>query len=150
MVTTDSRNLITTAEKAKSLLSFFISTRSLKENFDSMVEMTILHSKGQYKISSSSLALISVCLFYVVSPVDVVPDIIPVVGMMDDCAMVTITCNRISHEIETFKKWKKRIEEQQVTAAAYSFFYSLIDVRSVYFGILVCLLIYRLIGVFFC
>lgn len=47
-------------------------------------------------------------LLYVLNPFDLVPEFIPVIGYLDDAAVVSICLSLISRELLTYKEWKDR------------------------------------------
>ena len=42
------------------------------------------------------LVIVLVCIIYVVSPIDLVPDLIPGVGMIDDLAAIGLTLRQLA------------------------------------------------------
>ena len=62
---------------------------------------------GKYKISGTTLATIGGAIAYVVSPIDVIPDFLPIIGLTDDIAIVGFVINRLSKEISKYKEFKK-------------------------------------------
>ena len=64
---------------------------------------------GQYKgIPWETILTIIAVLTYVVSPVDVVPDVIPVAGVVDDVYLATKILPAISKDIAKYKEWKSQ------------------------------------------
>jgi len=65
--------------------------------------------RGEYrKIPYWSIAAIVAALLYVLSPVDLIPDFIPVVGFIDD-ALVLATClTMVEKDLNNYKEWKKK------------------------------------------
>lgn len=63
--------------------------------------------KGNYKeIPIASILALVGALIYFVSPVDLIPDILPGVGYVDD-AMVISAALKIAHlDLEKYKRWK--------------------------------------------
>lgn len=62
---------------------------------------------GRYKdISKNSLIMIIVTLLYFVMPVDTILDYIPVLGLVDDAAVIGFTLKQINKDIEKYKQWK--------------------------------------------
>lgn len=68
-------------------------------------------ASGKYKISSSTLATIGGAILYVVSPIDAIPDVIPLLGWTDDIAIIGFVMNRITKEIEKYKEFKSKKNE---------------------------------------
>jgi len=53
-----------------------------------------------------TIAAIVTALLYFVSPIDVIPDFIPVVGYIDDAFIVTLALKMIGKDIEKYRSWK--------------------------------------------
>jgi len=56
-----------------------------------------------FKLQPSSWILIAGALAYVIMPIDIIPDFIPVFGWIDDAFVLAVTINRLSSEINRFK-----------------------------------------------
>lgn len=65
--------------------------------------------KGNYrKIPYYSIAAIAAALIYVLTPIDLIPDFIPIIGYIDD-AMVVAACLRlIEQDLYEYREWKKQ------------------------------------------
>lgn len=62
---------------------------------------------GDYRaIPWWAISAIVFTLLYVVSPVDLIPDFIPVIGYLDDAAVVSVCMMLVEQELQTYKKWK--------------------------------------------
>lgn len=63
---------------------------------------------GNYKnISNTSIILVLVGLIYFVSPVDIIPDWIIGLGLIDDAAVLGLIINQVDKELIKYKLWKK-------------------------------------------
>lgn len=63
---------------------------------------------GKYKkIPVGSIAAIVGTLLYVLSPVDLIPDFVPVVGYLDDAAILAACINFTRFDVEEYKKNQK-------------------------------------------
>ena len=58
-----------------------------------------------YSISNKTKLIIAGTLAYVVLPIDVIPDFIPVVGWLDDAFVLGLAMTTLKDEIEKFKKF---------------------------------------------
>ena len=50
-------------------------------------------------------------LLYVLSPIDLIPDWIPVIGLLDDVTLMYLCYKVIEGEIEKYKRWRNREAE---------------------------------------
>ncbi|NLI91560.1 MAG: DUF1232 domain-containing protein [Peptococcaceae bacterium] len=64
-------------------------------------------SNGTYRsISKTALLAIIGGLIYFVSPVDVIPDFIVGLGLVDDAAVLGLIINQLDKELTRYKQWK--------------------------------------------
>ena len=62
---------------------------------------------GDYKeIPYWAIGATVFALLYVLSPVDLIPDFIPVVGLVDDAAVVALCLYMIEQELHDYSEWK--------------------------------------------
>lgn len=63
-------------------------------------------ASGEYRdIPVGSIIAIIIALLYFVSPIDLVPDVIPGVGYTDDVAVIVLVFKQIDSDIEKYKTW---------------------------------------------
>ena len=65
-------------------------------------------TSSEYSISSKTKLIIAGTLAYIVLPVDVIPDFIPIVGWLDDIFVLGLATRTLSDEIAEFKDYKAR------------------------------------------
>ena len=64
------------------------------------------YANGSYKnIEMKSIVLVLASLIYFISPIDIIPDFLPILGYTDDIALLTFVFNSLSDEIEKFDLW---------------------------------------------
>ena len=63
---------------------------------------------GKYKLPPTSVAMIGGGLLYFILPADFIPDFIPVIGYLDDLAVLTTIMNSLSKEIREYRIWKEK------------------------------------------
>jgi len=73
------------------------------DDFKLLYEM-ITHP--EYKISNQNKLVIAGTLAYVILPIDVIPDFLPIVGWLDDVFVLGLATTTLRDEIEKFKKFK--------------------------------------------
>ena len=64
-------------------------------------------NKHYKNISYSTIFISVLILLYFVSPIDLLPDFIPVIGGLDDAILLTYLLKLIDKEIERFMAWEK-------------------------------------------
>ncbi len=81
--------------------------KSLYEDVKLFISIIKDYYKGTYKdIPYWSIAAIGFSLLYFLSPIDFVPDFIPMVGYVDD-ALILATCYKmIKKDLIKYKEWK--------------------------------------------
>jgi uncharacterized membrane protein YkvA (DUF1232 family) len=63
---------------------------------------------GSYRgLSLRTLASTAVALLYVLSPVDLVPDFIPGIGMIDDVVVLALLLQSLARDLEAFRAWEQ-------------------------------------------
>ena len=85
--------------------------RILEELWDDikdMWNMLVDYYEGNYTEAPwGTIAAIVVALLYFVSPIDLIPDFIPVAGYIDDAFVITFAMKFIKDDIERYREWKK-------------------------------------------
>lgn len=62
---------------------------------------------GSYReIPWKSIAAITGALLYVLNPFDLVPDFIPVIGMLDDASVLALCLKMVSDDLQKYLQWK--------------------------------------------
>lgn len=82
----------------------------LGEDLNTMCDMAEMHIKKKWTLDRFDLVLIVSCLVYVATPVDAIPDAIPIVGYTDDALIVSATSKTIFLNMAKFRQWKRRNE----------------------------------------
>ncbi|MCL7986904.1 YkvA family protein [Sphingobacterium sp. lm-10] len=73
------------------------------QDFKLLVGMAKDTLTGKYKMNKWNMSIIVGTVVYVISPLDAVPDIIPVLGWLDDVAIVSYALTKLQKEIERYK-----------------------------------------------
>ena len=59
---------------------------------------------GEYHgLSKATIGIVAGALLYFVAPLDLLPDLLPAVGFIDDFAVIAFTVNVVQKEIEDFR-----------------------------------------------
>lgn len=63
---------------------------------------------GSYPgLSLRTLASMAAALLYVVSPIDLVPDFIPGIGMIDDVVVLALLLQSLAQDLAAFRAWEQ-------------------------------------------
>jgi uncharacterized membrane protein YkvA (DUF1232 family) len=62
--------------------------------------------KGKYKLHPAIMGIIGGGLLYFIVPLDLIPDYIPVIGLLDDFAVLSAIINSLQDELAGFRKHK--------------------------------------------
>ncbi len=80
---------------------------SLKHTVSTLNRMVRAYINGEYsKVPWKSLLLITTGILYFVSPLDLIPDFIPVLGYLDDITILIWIFKSLKSEIESFEEWE--------------------------------------------
>lgn len=81
--------------------------KEIIEKLQLLFEVLQAWYKGTYKeIPKGSIIMIIASILYFVSPADLIPDFVPVVGYLDDAAVIAFAIKQLNADLEQFKVWK--------------------------------------------
>ena len=90
------------------------------ETLQTMFRLIKASVSGEYKgVPTSTLAAAVAVLIYFISPIDLIPDFIPVLGLLDDVALVAWFSTTLKHEMDRFQEWELTRPAEVATAGAY-------------------------------
>ena len=80
----------------------------VRQKINLLVRMVRAFSKREYTtIPTKSITSIVAALVYFISPIDFIPDFLPIIGLTDDFALLVWLFNALSDDIETFRIWER-------------------------------------------
>lgn len=72
-----------------------------------MFRMYNLWRKGVYKVNSVDIILPFLGILYIISPIDLLPEIVlPVVGVLDDLLVLSLALPKLMREVDKFLLWE--------------------------------------------
>ena len=76
------------------------------DNLKSMVAMLGAYARKEYTdVPVRTIAAIIGTLLYVLNPIDLMMDVIPVIGLADDVAIIVLAYNIAKPDVEKYNKW---------------------------------------------
>jgi len=82
------------------------SLKSIWRDIRDLYGMVSAAVTGKYKIPFRTIAAVTFTLLYLANPLDLIPDIIPVVGYIDDAFIVGLCVRFIGSDLEKYRIWK--------------------------------------------
>ena len=108
-----------TADKLKNEES---KDNKFKQLFDvalTLVRLVRAYAVGEYRaIETKTIISGLAVLLYILSPIDLVPDFVPVVGFLDDLSLVGWFLSKFQVEITRFREWEQRTAHLLASAPA--------------------------------
>ncbi|MEZ0610026.1 YkvA family protein [Fibrella sp. WM1] len=85
-----------------------------REQIGLLSRLVKAYASGDYRqISTKTIVSVLASLVYFVSPIDVIPDVLPFVGFADDIALMVWLFNSLQNELINFRSWER--EQARVT-----------------------------------
>lgn len=76
------------------------------DNLQTLMRMIRAWLKGEYPLPTTTLVMAIAAVLYFVAPMDLIPDAIPVLGYMDDAAVIAYVVGVQAAEIRRFLDWE--------------------------------------------
>ena len=70
-------------------------------------------SKNGYKPEFKNVILPALVIVYLISPLDIIPDWIPLIGVLDDLALLALAMPMLISEAEKFVAWEESLKSDQ-------------------------------------
>lgn len=100
-----------TREKLTEVLENNDRLKEFSEKIYVMIRMVKAQISGEYReFPWRTLAMIVGALIYFVAPLDLIPDVIPILGLTDDISIVYWIYKSVQEDIEKFEEWERTIE----------------------------------------
>lgn len=91
---------------------------SFIEDIVTMVSLVDSYVRNEYDaVPKGTLLSVVGTLVYVISPIDLIPDFIPVIGYIDDIAVVSFVLNLgLNADLDKYRKWHDKKREEALAA----------------------------------
>jgi len=85
----------------------------LVEDLKLLCGLTKAYWKGEYRaVSVLSFIVFGFAIAYVLIPIDIISDFVPVVGQVDDSIVVIVCLFLLERDLHKYKKWKMSYSER--------------------------------------
>lgn len=102
----DVGSILAQEDKAMKTVEKSSALRKFKDDLALTYSLIKAYWNGEYReVPWATIAGLVGCLVYVISPIDLVPDFIPVAGFLDDATVVGLALSAFHMDLETFSKW---------------------------------------------
>lgn len=79
----------------------------VKDIMQTFIRLVKAYANGSYRAVSNKSLLVGVgVLLYLVTPLDIIPDFIPVLGLLDDISLMAWFVDAFQKEINNFRAWE--------------------------------------------
>ncbi len=82
---------------------------ALRRDLPTLIRMAAAWARGDYRhLPWRVIVGVVAALLYFVAPIDAIPDFIPVIGYLDDAAVVAYVLKQFSKELDAFDAWEAK------------------------------------------
>ena len=91
----------------------------LAEDLNTLVAMVKDYVSGDYRVlPQRTLLAAAFAILYVIDPLDLMPDFIPGIGLMDDAAVVAFVVKALQSDIHEYRTWTEKLVRRLRQAVA--------------------------------
>lgn len=77
------------------------------EDLRALIRLMTAWARGEYReVPTATVLLVIAAVLYFVVPVDLIPDVLVGVGLVDDVAVIGWVTRRIRGELDAFRRWE--------------------------------------------
>lgn len=81
--------------------------RRFRDSITELYGLFVDAVNGRYRLHPATLGILGAGLLYFIIPTDFVPDIIPLVGFVDDLAVLSTVISVLQGELFEYRRWKQ-------------------------------------------
>lgn len=87
-----------------------VSVSTAKEKLSVFSRIASAYATGKYRdISWKSILIVLGAIIYFLNPIDLIPDLIPVLGLTDDFSVLLWVYSTLGSEVDKFLTWERSI-----------------------------------------
>ena len=100
----DADKVMNNADRIEKIMSNGTLSKFLKDVKVYFRMLSDVFSRRYTRVPRGTVAAIIGSLLYVLSPVDLIPDVIPVIGYLDDAAVLALCLKFVKHDVDEYKR----------------------------------------------
>lgn len=108
----DNNSVVDVAQKANSIVGIFQRVKSLCGNVKDVINVLCMirdYVSGNYReVPWRVIAMATATMAYVLSPLDLLPDVIPIFGFVDDATVFSLLLSSIRSTLDDYIAWKAK------------------------------------------
>lgn len=86
------------------------------QNLTALFRLLQAYSRREYTdIPWGSIVMVVIAIIYFVSPIDLVPDFLPVAGYVDDATVIAFVIRQIKGDLDKFTAWEAGQKQSQAS-----------------------------------
>ena len=102
-------------KKLKKLSSDKKTTAKLNDSLRLFIRIINAYTSKEYTyVPWKTICLLVAGLIYFIYPIDLIPDFIPIAGIIDDVALIAWIYESIKEDIDNFLKWEKNVVQEGI------------------------------------
>lgn len=99
------------SEKFKDVRTKGLKNTTLVEKLKVISRLVKAYVRGEYRqIRTANIILLVAAIVYFITPIDLIPDFVPITGFMDDFTVIMWVYGQLQAEIEAFEMWENKKE----------------------------------------
>jgi uncharacterized membrane protein YkvA (DUF1232 family) len=102
----DSDTSVVFPEKVRKAHHRPVDPRKIWDYLELLFSMLSDSYNRKYPVPKKTVLVITLALLYLISPIDISPDIIPLMGFVDDIAVLAFAFSLIKDDLEKYRAWK--------------------------------------------
>ncbi len=81
----------------------------LADDVTTLTAMVKDYAAGHYReVPQKSIFAATAALLYILNPLDLIPDLVPALGLVDDAAVLTMVVKAIQSDVHAYRGWTKK------------------------------------------